>query len=186
MRAGGVAADIKPARIGAEARRIRINPGNRAPHLIGDRHKVATGRDHVVEVQRGEIRASGDERFGRKRIIRGLALTPGAAMDEHADRRICNRRGIEIEPLDRRTAIGKTPRFAEATARRNAVRGIAPDDLRLVGRVFDLVVGVVELRLVHVEKDSRTFLPNRMVLRFRGGRHCFFCRLRHRTASFCS
>ena len=82
-------------------------------------------------------------------------------MNKHANRRVRRRRGVEVEPLDRCTAIGKTLRLAQMRAGDRAIGGIARNDLRLVGRVFDLGIGVVQLLLIHIEKDPWTFLPNR-------------------------
>src|SRR6202023_2435116 len=57
---------------------------------------------------------------------------------------------------------GQSPLFAERRARPRAVDQAALLDLSLVGGVFALVVGGVELLLVHVAPYRRTF----------GARHC--------------
>jgi hypothetical protein len=78
-------------------------------------------------------------------------------MDEHMDRRVLPPNRIKLDGFDRGRPIGKPLGIAEALAHRFAVRRVALDDLRQVGRVLRLVVGVVELLLIEVEPDPRAF-----------------------------
>src|SRR5271168_3025149 len=138
MSTGGMAENIKPLRIGAEARGVGVDPCDRTANLIGDRQEVAAGRIDTGEIERGKVCAGSHNRFRRKSITLRLTQAPGAAMNEYANRRVRRLRGIEIKLLNRRAAVCETLRLAQAGAGRGAVRGIARNDLRQVGRVFDL------------------------------------------------
>ena len=144
--------------IAAEARRVAVDPGDGAAHLVGHRGEVALGLDHVVEVDRDVVRARMHESLGLIGGVPGEPAAPRAAMDEHMHRRILFARRIEVEPLDRRRPIGEALRRAEPRAHLLAVGRIALDDLGEVCGVFRLVVGVVELLLVQVEPHQRAFL----------------------------
>src|SRR5262249_24209805 len=118
------------------------------------------------EVEHDEVRAGVDEELRRKRVGARGTDAPGAAVDEDVDRRGRALGCPDVEGLDGRRAVGEALRCAEASAHRVAVRDVAPGDLLLVGRVHALVVGVVELGLIHVEPDPRPLGP----LRERGRR----------------
>ena len=61
----------------------------------------------------------------------------------------------QVELLDRLRPVGQALRRAEARAHAVAVEHVALVHLVAVRRIDDLVVGVVELLLVHVEPDQR-------------------------------
>src|SRR6266508_6773772 len=83
-------------------------------------------------------------------------------MDEDVDGRV-RRLGCEdVEPLDRGRAIGEALGRAEALAHELAVPGKALEDVVEVGRIDQLIIGVVEVLLVHVEPDQRTLLARRL------------------------
>src|ERR1043165_572247 len=81
------------------------------------------------------------------------------------DRRVRPARRVELDSLDRRRPVREPYRIAEPLARRLAVAGVALDDLLQVGGVLRLVVGVVELLLIHAEPDRRPLLARRRRLR---------------------
>src|SRR5262249_1550035 len=63
---------------------------------------------------------------------------------------------------DRRRPIGEAPRRAEAFAGELAVADAALEDVIAVGGVDELVIGVVEILLVHVEPNQRPLDPWRL------------------------
>jgi hypothetical protein len=79
-------------------------------------------------------------------------------VDEHEDRRVCPRRPVDIKLLDSGRAVGFAHRLPEPLAYRLAARGVTVDDLQPQRRVERLVIGRVELRLVHVHPDQRTLV----------------------------
>src|SRR5438477_12222664 len=76
-------------------------------------------------------------------------------MDEDVNRSAGALGCVDVEPLDGGGAIGITSRSAQTSAHHLAVGGVALDDLLQVRRVNALVIGGVELSLVHVEPHAR-------------------------------
>ena len=83
-------------------------------------------------------------------------------MDEHAHGSVRHLGGEDVEGLDRRRPIGEALGRAEAFAGELAVAGAALEDVVAVGGVDELVIGVVEILLVHVEPDQRPLDPWRL------------------------
>src|SRR5262249_58847424 len=88
---------------------------------------------------------------------------PGATMDKDRNRRFvrglhtCRRSGAKnIEALDRCRPISKTERVANPFPRRRAIDDAPLGQLIAVRRVDELIVGVVERLLIHVEPDDRS------------------------------
>ena len=83
-------------------------------------------------------------------------------MHEDIDGSVRGLGGEDIEAFHRAGAIGEAPGRAEARAHKLAVAGAALEHVIAVGRIDGLVVGVVELLLVHVEPDQRPLDPRRL------------------------
>ena len=64
---------------------------------------------------------------------------------------------MDFDFLDSRGAVGDTVRRTEDRAHLFVVGGAALGDVRLVRGIDELVIGVVELLLIHVEPDKRAF-----------------------------
>lgn len=101
------------------------------------------------------MRSRVHEHLGGRGIVLGEARTPGAAVDEHLDRRVRRLGGVEIEPLDRCRAVSQPLGRPNTRTHRLAVGHVAAGDLALVRRIDALVVGVIEFLLVQVEPDQR-------------------------------
>src|SRR5437588_527320 len=91
-----------------------------------------------------------------------MPLDSVAAVHEDIDRRVRLLGAVDVEPLDFARPIGDALRHADRGAGALAVENAALGDLLAIGRVDDLIVGVVELLLVHVEPHARTFCPRRL------------------------
>src|SRR6267142_4679445 len=152
-----MAREVEPARVPAELLCVAIDPGERAAHLLRHYRQVAAEVLHWREIQDDEVRARVHEQLRGKGVVLRETPAPGTAVDEHVDRCVRARGCKDIEPFDGRGSVGKSPRGTDPRTRRFAVGRIAPGDLRLVGRVDALVVGVVELFLVQVEPNARPF-----------------------------
>ena len=148
-----MAGHVETARVAIEMPGVAVDPGDRVAHLLGHRHQAAARLLDADEVEHDVVRAGGDQHLGREREVLCPALAPGAAMDEHHHRRARARGGVEVERLDRRGPVGEPGRRAEAGARNFAVDRRAAQHLVPVRRIDELIVGVVELLLVHVEPD---------------------------------
>ena len=109
----------------------------------------------AVEVEPDPVRAGAHIGLGHEGVILDGAGPPGAAVDEHVDRRVRLGRREHVELLHRGRAVGDTLRRAEPRPHAVAVEHVALVDLIAVRRVDELVVGVVERLLVHVEPDQR-------------------------------
>src|SRR5204863_9847813 len=118
---------------------------------------------HGGEIQNDEVRARAHERLRGKSVVLRDPAAPGAAVDEYVDRSVGTLGCEYIEPFDGCGTIGESPWGTEPRTRRFAVGRIAPGDLRLVGRVDALVVGVVELLLVEVEPHARPLRAGRLL-----------------------
>ena len=156
--AGGMAADIKAAGVAAVTRRILESPGDSAPHLIGHHADVAVRAADIDEIKSDVIHPGVDKQLGRIAVILSRAGPPGAAMDEHEDRRIGCPGGIEIERFDRRRPVSEPLRRAETAARLVAARGITLENLPQQRSIDALIVGGVELGLVEVHPDVRSLV----------------------------
>src|SRR5262249_10607275 len=77
--------------------------------------------------------------------------------------------GEDVERLDSGWPIGEALGRAEAFAGALAVVGAALEDVVAVGGVDELVVGVVEILLVHGEPDQRPLDPWRLRRAWRKG-----------------
>ena len=155
MAAGGMAADIEPAGIAAEARGVPVDEGDRAAHLGRHGHQVAAGFVDIGEIQDDAVGAGAHEDLGQIGEIGGAAVAPGAAVHEHVDGRVRPAGAVDVELLDRALAVGDALGLAQKRARPRAQHQPAPLHLGLVGGVFALVVGGVELLLVHVAPHQR-------------------------------
>src|SRR6185295_8170096 len=143
--------------IGAEAGGVLVGKGDGAPALIDHRKEVAIGLAGIVEIHSGEMSTCLDEILGHEGVLCGTAAAPGAAVQENGDRSIRPLRFIDLDFLDLGCTICEPYGFAEHLTRLLAVPSSALGDVRLIWRVDDLIVGVVEVLLVHVEPDEGIF-----------------------------
>ena len=118
-----------------------------------DRNEVECDEDHPGIDE--EIRCIAE--------VPGTAALPTTAVNEDEDRSPCRSGRIKIERFDRRRTIPEPLRLAEAGPRGFAARREARLDLVAHRRVDELIVGRVQLGLVHIEPDLRTLVA--------GGRH---------------
>src|SRR6266853_4408933 len=163
MGARGMARTVEPVRVAAELLRVAMDPGDCATYLLGHHGQVAAEILHGGEIQDDEVGAGAHERFRGKSVVLRESAAPGSAVDKYVDRSIGTLRREHVESLDGRRTVGESPRGPQPSARDFAVDRIASGDLRLVGRVDALVVGVVELLLVQVEPHARSFLARRLL-----------------------
>ena len=96
-----------------------------------------------------------DEGLCEKGIIGGLVGAPGTAMHKHIHRRIRLLGTKDIEPLDGAGAVRNALGGAQNSARPLAVGNPALAHLITIGRIDELIVGVIEFLLVHVQPDQR-------------------------------
>src|SRR6266511_6241408 len=155
MPAGGMTADVEPLGVAAEALGIAVDPSDGAAHLLGHDHQIAAGFQHVVEVEYDVMRARIDEHLGRICVVQSEARAPGAAMNEDAHGSVRDSGGEYVERLDRRWPGGETLGRAEPFAGELAVAGATLEDVVAIGGVDELVIGVIEILLVHVEPNQR-------------------------------
>ncbi len=113
------------------------------------------------------MRACLDEGLGQEGIVGGTVGTPSSAVDEDVHRRVRRLGTIDVELLDLGRPIGEALGQPQHCARFLAVGDAALADLVTIGGIDDLVIGVVELVLVHVEPHPRPF-PARVLRRCRG------------------
>ena len=78
------------------------------------------------------------------------------AVDEDINRRVCLPGAVDVELLDLSRAVGDALGRTDGGARLLAVGDASLGDLLAIGRVDDLVIGVIERLLVHVEPNERT------------------------------
>src|SRR5215831_11636910 len=102
------------------------------------------------------MRARAHERFGQAGIVGGAVGAPRPAVHEDIDRRVRLPGAVDGELLDLGRAVGDALGRADGGARPLAVGDAALGDLLAIGRVDDLIIGVVERLLVHVEPNERT------------------------------
>src|SRR5262249_12417403 len=126
------------------------------------------------------------ERLGDKAVIGGAAGAPGAAMDEDRDRPSClpfpacregfdRSGGKDIKPPYPRGGTNESKRVAHAFSRPSAVGDAPLGQLVAVRRVDELIVGVVERLLIHVEPDDRPLGSCRIYWRGRCRSRCVHC-----------
>ncbi len=155
MRARGMRRDINAVAVAAEALGVPVDPAERAPHLLVHRKQIAAGLIDIDEVDDDAMRAGANERLGLHGVIRRDVPPPGAAVNEHVDRRALDAAVEDVEPFVLARPVGDALWHAENRAGPLA-RGLPPlDDQRAVRRPDFLVVGVVQRLLVHVEEDQR-------------------------------
>src|SRR5262249_53854209 len=126
------------------------------------------------EVGHYEMRARADEHLGRVAEVPRVPAAPGPAVDEEVDRRVRALGDVDVELLDLAWAVRRAPRRAKALARELVVGRVAGVDLVAVRGVDRLVVGVVELCLVHFEPHAWPLGARRLgrtVLRTSRARH---------------
>src|SRR5262249_56150374 len=104
----------------------------------------------------GEGGAGGEGGGGGGGVGGGGGGAPRPAVNEDIDRRVRLTGAVDVELLDLGRAIGDALGRADGSARPLAVGDAALGDLLAIGRVDDLIVGVVERLLVHVEPNERT------------------------------
>ena len=156
-----MAGHVDASGVAAEARGVARYPDERAADLLGDRQEACARVLHPGEVRYDVVGARVDEHLGRERVVLRHAGAPGAAVDEHMDRRVGALGAIEVELLDRLRAVGDAPRRAEARSRELAVRRIAAQELLQIWRVLRLVVRRIERGLVVVAEHLRSFGEHR-------------------------
>src|SRR4051812_44359992 len=83
-----MAAEIELVLVGAETRGVLVDPADRTPALIDQWEEIAFGLEYVAEIDTDEMRTGLDEGFRHISDLRGAAAAPGAAVDEHKNRRI--------------------------------------------------------------------------------------------------
>ena len=125
-------------------------PGDAAAHLLGHRHQVAMGFQHVVEIERDEMRTAPDQHLRREGVVARKARTPGAAVHEDADRRVRRPCRINVQAFDGRLAVGEAPGSTQPAAHQLARVREPREDLVAIRRVHRLVVRRVECLLVVV------------------------------------
>src|SRR5262249_17711123 len=81
---------------------------------------------------------------------------PRPAVNEDIDRRVRLPGAVDVELLDLARAVGDALGRADGSARPLAVGDAPLGNLLAIGRVDDLIIGVVERLLVHVEPNERT------------------------------
>src|SRR5438067_3549345 len=161
MRTGGLAADMDLIAVAAKTRGIVVDPGDRAADLFSHRKQAAADILHPGKIGNDIMRPGAHEHLGRGVVVRRLAASPGAAMNEYKHRRPLARGAEDVEPLNLCGAVRDARRLAEAGAGPRAVAGPALPGLHDVGLIDLLVVGGVELDLVVIEKNARPLLVGR-------------------------
>src|ERR1700722_20678177 len=150
-----MAADVEPVRIAVENRGVRIAPGDGASNLLGHYAQIAVGRAEPYKIRDQEMSAGIDEHFRRKAAVCCRAAEPGAAMKVDENRCLRPLRPINVEPLKFTWTIGNPLRGAKARAHLFAVAGKSRADLAGERRVEGLIIGGIELNLIHVQPDPR-------------------------------
>src|SRR5262249_41115645 len=165
MRARRMRDQIKPVAVAVELVGVAVDPADRAAYLLDHRKQAPVGVIDSAEFEHDKIAAGAHERFGDKAVIGRAAGAPSAAMNEDRDRRFVHglsaaaRSGaINVEPLDRGRPISEAERIADARPRRDAVGDAPLGQLVAVWRIDELIVGVVERLLIHVEPDNGSLL----------------------------
>src|SRR5262249_23973551 len=140
----------------AEAFGVLVHPADRAAHLLDHGKEAAAGIVDIGEVDDDEMRAGAHERFGQAGIVGGTVGAPRPAVNEDNDRRVRLSGAVDVELLDPGRAVGDAHGRADGGTSPLAVGDAPLGDLLAIGRVHDLIVGVVEALLVRVEPNERT------------------------------
>src|SRR5262249_28430516 len=131
------------------------DPGDRAAALLDHRKDVAAGLANIVEVEHDEIGAGLHIGLGIDRELVSAPATPAAAMDEDQHRRVRAPGLVNVELLDLARPIGDALRLVEDFARDLVVVDAPLVDGPGVEGIDVLVIGVVDILLVHIEPDQR-------------------------------
>src|SRR5262245_36913684 len=121
------------------------------------------------------------EQLGGVGGVLGQAAAPRAAVNEDVDRRVRAAGWVDVQCFDGRRAVRVASGNAQASAHAVAVGRVALDDLGKIRSVLALIVGGIELGLIHVEPhdralDARCRLSGRWLLReYRAGRQRRTC-----------
>ena len=149
-------AQIEPAGVAAEALGVLVDPANGAAHLLDHGKEAAARIVDIGEVEDDEMPPRPHEWFGQASVVGGAVGAPRPAVDEDIDRRVRLAGAVDVELLDLGRAVGDARGRADGGARLLAVGDPALGDLLAIGCVDDLIIGVVERLLVHVEPNERT------------------------------
>jgi hypothetical protein len=156
--------------------------------------QIAARLIDIDEVDEHCVNAGAHERLGREGVFRSTAAAPGAAMDKDIQWRThwrtailrpsarCGGTGrhggsVDIEALLLARPVGYALRRAEGFSRPLARGGDSPQHLIAVRRIDPLIVGAIELLLIHVAPDQRA--TRACLLLHEGSRKCLatcFCR----------
>jgi hypothetical protein len=102
------------------------------------------------------MRAGAHERLGKAGVVGGAVGAPSPAVHEDIDRRVRARGAVDVELLDFGSPISDALGRADDSACSRAVGKAALRDLLAIGCIDDLIVGIVERLLVHVEPNERS------------------------------
>src|SRR6266850_7211018 len=113
---------------------------------------------HLNEVGYDKVGAGGDKHFGQIRRVSRLTVAPRAAVNEDVYGRVWQRSFVDVELFIFGGSVGNALRRDPFEHRLTGKPASGGDEL-LVGCINTLIVGVVELLLIHIEPDKRTFEP---------------------------
>src|SRR5215468_2019546 len=133
------------------------SPSGASP--IASRRAPPSARPSASPTARPRSRSSTSTAPGRqtRRSISSSTVGRGApTVDEDIDRRVCLPGAVDVELLDLGRAVGDALGRADGGARLLAIGDAPLGDLLAIGRVDDLIIGVIERLLVHVEPNERT------------------------------
>src|SRR5262245_17829021 len=102
------------------------------------------------------MRAGAHERLGKAGIVGSPIGTPCPPVNENIDGGMRSFRPIDVELLDLGWTIGDAIGRADRRTRAFAVGDPPSGDLLAIRGVDDLVIGIVERLLIHVEPNERT------------------------------
>src|SRR5258707_3304587 len=89
--------NINAVAVAAEAVGVPVDPAYRVAHLLVHRKQIAGGLIDIDEVDDDAMGAGANERLGLQRIVRRDVASPGAAVNEHVDRRALDAAVEDIE-----------------------------------------------------------------------------------------
>ena len=154
--AGGVTGKIQSICIPTKLFGVAIYPRDRPAQLIGERIQAVTNVLDPAEVRNDIVSATRNEKLRWKSIVFGCSLLPCTAMNKDMYRRIGLRRRINIQRLNRSSAICKSQWLTQTTSNQRAICPQTVNDLSDIRRIDKLRVSVVEFLLVHIEPDRRS------------------------------